>query len=134
MEDEIVINGEVYVRKRADIAPAASARLSSPALAVHSIQDKLNRTKLGGQQIGNSGQGDLPDGAALSVQNVQTIKQSLRAGGGVSDGVEIGQEPGDILTYSAPAPAPPPVSQPSVSYSNNNFSRRNVRVKEWGSF
>ena len=78
MEDEIVINGEVYVRKRADIAPAPSARLSSPALAVHSIQDKLNRTKLGGQQIGNSGQGDLPDGAALSVQNVQTIKQSLR--------------------------------------------------------
>ena len=52
----------------------------------------------------------------------------------MSDGVEIGQEPGDILTYNAPAPAPPPVSQPSVSYSNNNFSRRNVRVKEWGSF
>ena len=49
----------------------------------------------------------------------------------MSDGVEIGQEPGDNLTYSAPAP---PVSQPSVSYSNNNFSRRNVRVKEWGSF
>ena len=43
----------------------------------------------------------------------------------VSEGVEFGQEPAP--SQSSPAPAP-------VTYSNNNFSLRNVRVKEWGGF
>ena len=37
--------------------------------------------------------------------------------------MEMGQEPAP----SQPSPAP-------VTYSNNNFSLRNVRVKEWGGF
>ena len=43
----------------------------------------------------------------------------------ISEGVEIGQEPAH--PSSTPGPAP-------VTYSNNNFSLRNVRVKEWGGF
>ena len=43
----------------------------------------------------------------------------------ISEGVEIGEEPAP----SQPSPAPAP-----VTYSNNNFSLRNVRVKEWAGF
>ena len=74
MEDEIVINGQVYVRKNVDISAPVAPPVPA-AFAVQSIQEKLNRTKLGEAENGIIGRDDRPDGAALSVQ---TIKQNLR--------------------------------------------------------
>ena len=76
MEDEIVINGQVYVRKNVNVSPPVAPPAPVPAaFAVQSIQEKLNSTKFGGVQNGIVGRDDRPDGAALSVQ---TIKQNLR--------------------------------------------------------
>ena len=46
--------------------------------------------------------------------------------------MEIGQEPAP--SQSSPAPSKPSLTPAPVKYSNNNFSLRNVRVKEWGGF
>ena len=55
----------------------------------------------------------------------------------VSNGVEIGQE-ADMDQYrqaaAPPTPSPTPPPPPAMVYSNNNFMRRNVKVKEWKDF
>ena len=53
----------------------------------------------------------------------------------MSNGVEIGMEPVVEETSSVaspPSPSPPPL--PPMVYSNNNFMKRNVKVKEWNNF
>ena len=53
----------------------------------------------------------------------------------VSNGVEIGMEPiveDNASVASTPSPSPPP--PPPMVYSNNNFMKRNVKVKEWNNF
>ena len=69
LDDEIIINGEVYVRKSAPLSSVTTA-----AIAVGTIQQKLARTKYDGN-IEMLSNGDSPDGAAMSVQ---MIKQKLR--------------------------------------------------------
>ena len=53
----------------------------------------------------------------------------------MSNGVEIGMEPvveDTSSVASPPSPSPPP--PPPMVYSNNNFMKRNVKVKEWNNF
>ena len=53
----------------------------------------------------------------------------------VSNGVEIGMEPivEDNASVASP-PSPSPPAPPPMVYSNNNFMKRNVKVKEWNNF
>ena len=69
LEDEIIINGEVYVRKNP--SPGSQGHGVSSASAVVSLQDKLTRKKLEEDNV----QDDLPDAGIMSVQ---MIKQKLR--------------------------------------------------------
>ena len=75
MDDEIIINGEVYVRKGTNapiqnVPPPPIAPVNT-ALAVGAIQEKLARRKV---EV-DDGLTDSPDGSSLSVQ---MIKQKLR--------------------------------------------------------
>ena len=74
MDDEIIINGEVYVRKGTNApiqnVPPPLAPVNT-ALAVGAIQEKLARRKV---EV-DDGLTDSPDGSSLSVQ---MIKQKLR--------------------------------------------------------
>ena len=60
----------------------------------------------------------------------------MKTAGGVLDGAEIGQEARglssaqDTLEMSPRAPPSPSPTPPPV-YSNNNFMKRNVKVREW---
>lgn len=131
LDDEIIINGEVYVRKSAPLSSVTTA-----AIAVGTIQQKLARTKYDGN-IEMLSNGDSPDGSAMSVQ---MIKQKLRVANidRVSNGVEIGQEP--FIPDPSPSPPPTAPTQGPSSYqqyqasSNNNFMRRNVKTKDWSNF
>ena len=69
LEDEIIINGEVYVRKTP--SQGTHGQGVSSASAVVSLQEKLNRKKLEEENA----QDDLPDGGIMSVQ---MIKQKMR--------------------------------------------------------
>jgi len=136
LENEIIINGEVYVRKSAN-ASSNSASTTTPVnlnSVVDSLQEKFQRQKLGQIRAGGF-RDDNPDGAALSVNSIKD-QLRLKTAGGVLDGVEIGQEARVLSTAQemlemsprappSPSPTPPPV------YSNNNFMKRNVRVREW---
>lgn len=84
MEDEIVINGEVYVRKNANLSSAPNPPSPGPGLisissasAVDSLQEKLNRRKLVTNGNGNIEAGDTTDGMTGAV-SVLRIKQKLR--------------------------------------------------------
>ena len=74
LEDEIVINGEVYVRKSQNSQPS----LPTPSVVqtdavVESIQEKLARKKQ--HDLNQNTDNDNPDGISLSLQ---AIKQKLR--------------------------------------------------------
>ena len=86
MDDEIVINGEVYVRKVQDQVPAQAHAISPPPpppapvapvvqtdLVVESIQEKLARKKQ--HDLIQNSDNDNPDGIPMSLQ---AIKQKLR--------------------------------------------------------
>jgi len=128
LEDEIIINGEVYVRKTP--SQGTHGQGVSSASAVVSLQEKLNRKKLEEENA----QDDSPDGGIMSVQ---MIKQKMRlvTNDRVSNGVEIGMEPivEDNASVASP-PSPSPPAPPPMVYSNNNFMKRNVKVKEWNNF
>ena len=80
LDDEIVINGEVYVRKS---QLAEQPQLTEPPLplalppvtatAVSSVQEKLARKKQ--QELTQNSDNDKPDGISMSLQ---AIKQKLR--------------------------------------------------------
>ena len=69
LEDEIIINGEVYVRKT--LSQGTHGQGVSSASAVVSLQEKLNRKRLEEENA----QDDSPDGGVMSVQ---MIKQKMR--------------------------------------------------------
>ena len=49
--------------------------------------------------------------------------------------VEVGQEPSvQEPAPRSPSPPPPAPAQAAPQQRNNHFLKRNVRVKEWGSF
>ena len=68
-----MINGEVYVRKSANLSASPTAPAANTAqAAVDTLQHKLNKKKL----IEDQGHvNDYPDGASMSVQ---MIKSKLR--------------------------------------------------------
>ena len=74
LDDEIVINGEVYVRK-SQLAeqPLPVALQPVTATAVSSVQEKLARKKQ--QELTQNSDNDKPDGISMSLQ---AIKQKLR--------------------------------------------------------
>ena len=77
LDDEIVINGEVYVRKsQAQIPPPPPPAVPSVVptdLVVESIQEKLARKKQ--HDLIQNSDNDNPDGIPMSLQ---AIKQKLR--------------------------------------------------------
>ena len=83
LDDEIVINGEVYVRKSQAqaVSPPPPAPAPAPVappvvqtgLAVESIQEKLARKKQ--HDLIQNSDNDNPDGIPMSLQ---AIKQKLR--------------------------------------------------------
>merc|ERR1712002_373738 len=89
LENEIIINGEVYVRKTANASSTSTSTTTSVNLnsVVDSLQEKFQRQKLGQMRYRD----DIPDGAALSVNSIKN-QLRLKTGEGVLDGVEIGQE------------------------------------------
>lgn len=68
-EDEIVINGEVYVRKSQQLPPAGG----QTEAAVESLQEKLARRKQ--DDFIQNTHNDKPDGFPITLQ---AIKQKLR--------------------------------------------------------
>ena len=80
LDDEIVINGEVYVRKSQAQAvspspppPPAGPPVVQTDLVVESIQEKLARKKH--HDLIQNSDNDNPDGIPMSLQ---AIKQKLR--------------------------------------------------------
>ena len=80
LDDEIVINGEVYVRKSQlaeqpllNEQPLPLALQPVTATAVSSVQEKLARKKQ--QELTQNSDNDKPDGISMSLQ---AIKQKLR--------------------------------------------------------
>ena len=80
LDDEIVINGEVYVRKSQLAEPPQLTEQPLPvalqpvtATAVSSVQEKLARKKQ--QELTQNSDNDKPDGISMSLQ---AIKQKLR--------------------------------------------------------
>jgi len=127
IENEIVINGEVYVRKNANVSSTSTTTPVDLYAAVDSLQEKFQRQKLGQMKAGGF-RDDIPDGAALSVNS---IKEQLRLNTGerVLDGVEIGQEAKvSSLAQDMSEMSPKPPSPVSI---NNNFMKRNIKVREW---
>jgi len=127
IENEIVINGEVYVRKNANVSSTSTTTPVDLYAVVDSLQEKFQRQKLGQMKAGGF-RDDIPDGAALSVNS---IKEQLRLNTGerVLDGVEIGQE-AKVSSLAQDMSEMSPKS-PSPVYINNNFMKRNIKVREW---
>eukprot|EP00090_Calanus_glacialis_P044778 TRINITY_DN8023_c0_g1_i4.p1 TRINITY_DN8023_c0_g1~~TRINITY_DN8023_c0_g1_i4.p1 ORF type:complete len:984 (-),score=275.70 TRINITY_DN8023_c0_g1_i4:1081-3648(-) len=124
VDDEIVINGEVYVRK-------SSSVISS---SIDNIQEKLERKNAENMiRNGSDIRQDDTDGFPMSVP---LLKQKLRNAsiGRVSNGVEIGMEPvqsGVFVDSTVQENVMEEEHQETAQQRNNTFMTRNVKVREW---
>jgi len=129
IDDEIVINGEVYVRKSSSVINTS----------IDSIHEKLER-KNAENMLKNSSDNreDDADGIPMSVN---FLKQKLRNAsmGRVTNGMEIGAEPvkSDVFVGSnTQETVTEEEGQETAQINqqrNNTFMKRNVKTREWSS-